>query len=60
MIINLSQHSRPHSATQHRTGDSVAYHVIREEGGRLEGVQLRLRYQNLETTDGVYSHLRTR
>lgn len=52
-----SQHSRPHSATQHHTGHSVVSHVIREESGRLEDVQLRLRHATLQTTDEVYAHL---
>ncbi|MEZ3118092.1 tyrosine-type recombinase/integrase [Halobaculum sp. MBLA0147] len=50
----------PTETTPHTLRHSVAYRVIREEGGRLEDVQLRLRHQNLETTDRVYSHLRTR
>jgi integrase len=50
----------PAETTPHTLRHSVAYRVIREEGGRLEDVQLRLRHQNLETTDRVYPHLRTR
>lgn len=46
--------------TPHTLRHSVAYRVIREDGGRLNDVQLRLRHQNLETIDRVYSHLRMR
>jgi integrase len=35
----------------------VAYRIIQVEGGRLEDVQLRLRHQNRQTTDQIYSHL---
>lgn len=50
----------PSDVTAHTLRHSVAYRIIREEDGRLEDVQLRLRHANLETTDRVYSHLRGR
>jgi len=50
----------PGDVTPHTLRHSVAYRIIREEGGRLEDVQLRLRHANLTTTDRVYSHLRPR
>jgi integrase len=50
----------PSDVTPHTLRHSVAFRVIREEGGRLEDVQLRLRHANLATTDRVYSHLRSR
>lgn len=48
----------PEDVSPHTLRHSVAYRIIREEGGRLEDVQLRLRHENLETTDRIYSHLR--
>lgn len=50
----------PEDVTPHTLRHSVAYRIIREEGGRLEDVQLRLRHAHLQTTDRIYSHLRTR
>jgi integrase/recombinase XerC len=50
----------PSQVTPHTLRHSVAYRIIREEGGRLEDVQLRLRHATLQTTDRVYSHLRAR
>lgn len=47
----------PGDVTPHTLRHSVAYRIIQEEGGRLEDVQLRLRHQNLQTTDQVYAHL---
>lgn len=50
----------PDHVTAHTLRHSVAYRIIREEGGRLEDVQLRLRHASRRTTDEVYSHLRRR
>lgn len=50
----------PSDVTPHTLRHSVAYRIIRREGGRLEDVQLRLRHASLQTTDRVYSHLRPR
>ena len=50
----------PTDVTPHTLRHSVAYRIIRREGGRLEDVQLRLRHASLQTTDRVYSHLRPR
>lgn len=50
----------PSDVTPHTLRHSVAYRIIREEGGRLEDVQFRLRHATLATTDRVYSHLRAR
>jgi len=50
----------PDQVTAHTLRHSVAYRIIREEGGRLEDVQLRLRHASRRTTDEVYSHLRRR
>lgn len=50
----------PEAVTAHTLRHSVAYRIIREEGGRLEDVQLRLRHSSRRTTDEVYSHLRRR
>lgn len=50
----------PQAVTAHTLRHSVAYRIIREEGGRLEDVQLRLRHSSRRTTDEVYSHLRRR
>jgi integrase len=47
----------PSDVTPHTLRHSVAYRIVREEGGRLEDVQLRLRHRNLQTTDQVYAHL---
>lgn len=50
----------PGDVTAHTLRHSVAYRIIREEGGRLEDVQLRLRHANLQTTDRIYAHIRAR
>ncbi|MFC7047288.1 tyrosine-type recombinase/integrase [Halobacteriaceae archaeon GCM10025711] len=47
----------PETVTPHTLRHSVAYRIIRVEGGRLEDVQLRLRHKSRSTTDRVYSHL---
>ena len=48
----------PDQVTAHTLRHSVAYRIIREESGRLEDVQLRLRHASRRTTDEIYSHLR--
>jgi len=50
----------PSDVSPHTLRHSVAYRIIRREGGRLEDVQLRLRHASLQTTGRVYSHLRPR
>lgn len=50
----------PEAVTPHTFRHSIAFRLIRREEMRLEDVQLRLRHKHLETTDRVYSHLRTR
>lgn len=50
----------PEAVTPHTFRHSIAYRLIRRENKRLEDVQLRLRHKNRETTDRIYSHLRTR
>lgn len=47
----------PSDVSPHTLRHSVAYRIIQVEGGRLEDVQLRLRHQNRQTTDQIYSHL---
>jgi integrase len=49
----------PDDVTPHTLRHSVAYRIVREEGERLEDVQLRLRlrHRHLQTTDQVYAHL---
>jgi len=47
----------PEDVSPHTLRHSVAYRIIQVEGGRLEDVQLRLRHQNRQTTDQIYSHL---
>jgi integrase len=51
---------QPDDVSPHTLRHSVAYTIIREEGGRFEHGQLWLRHQNPQTTDRVYSHLRVR
>lgn len=50
----------PGDVSAHTLRHSVAYRIIKVEGGRLEDVQLRLRHSNRATTDRIYSHLRSR
>ena len=46
-----SSNVHPHSLRH-----SVAYRIIREQNGRLEDVQLRLRHASRSTTEEIYSH----
>jgi len=47
----------PEDVSSHTLRHSVAYRIIEVEGGRLEDVQMRLRHDQLVTTDRIYSHL---